>query len=419
MNRQGVLLILSWIFIFLFGCGETGIQNPGDQSTISFSLEVAPAESELGQRTIAQVNEVELIITGPDMERINKILSIQNRVASGSVELEKGNDRRFVVVGRQDDVVMFRGVKVQDIQDDEEEVRIDIPICGFDASPRSGTAPLEVSFFDQSEATGGIPLNQWYWLFGDDTESDLRNPVHTYYDPGQYTVVLGVANRDSSYHIVVYPDFITVEPGIQKTEIYYDDGSFEESDIYYGTESGVEFVVRFDAQWDPVQILAVEAFLKGTEEFDIDFYSGSFESDGEINYVEVAGRSSTAEWQSYDVSGEGIVVGSTFYVAIYFWDSSEFEGLYGPGVGLDTSSDDERSVAYNPANGATEPVFGHWGIRAHVQGEGGMQKELTPTAVYTGKEANILDRVVPGHREQNSGNDDRMTPVAPMKRLEF
>jgi PKD repeat protein len=60
----------------------------------------------------------------------------------------------------------------------------------FTASPRQGDPPLEVTFTDHST---GTPTS-WSWDFGDGMTSTERNPVHTYTEPGRYSVTLTVAN---------------------------------------------------------------------------------------------------------------------------------------------------------------------------------------------------------------------------------
>ncbi len=62
------------------------------------------------------------------------------------------------------------------------------PVAAFRAEPTSGTAPLEVAFFDQSAGA----IDSWYWEFGDGTTADTRNPGHKYLKPGQYTVTLTI-----------------------------------------------------------------------------------------------------------------------------------------------------------------------------------------------------------------------------------
>jgi PKD repeat protein len=66
-----------------------------------------------------------------------------------------------------------------------------LPVAGFAASTRSGTAPLVDEFFDQS-----YNANAWAWDFENDgiIDSTVQNPVHTYSTGGTYTVKLTATN---------------------------------------------------------------------------------------------------------------------------------------------------------------------------------------------------------------------------------
>ena len=64
------------------------------------------------------------------------------------------------------------------------------PVANFAASPRDGTAPLEVHFTDLST---GQPV-VWSWDFGDGMKSSEANPTHIYSSGGSYQVILTVAN---------------------------------------------------------------------------------------------------------------------------------------------------------------------------------------------------------------------------------
>ncbi len=68
------------------------------------------------------------------------------------------------------------------------------PVADFSASPTSGTAPLLVSFSDQS--TGSI--SSWSWNFGDGGSSTAQSPSHTYSTAGTYTVSLTVTGPGGS-----------------------------------------------------------------------------------------------------------------------------------------------------------------------------------------------------------------------------
>ncbi len=60
------------------------------------------------------------------------------------------------------------------------------PTAAFAADLTAGTAPLPVSFTD--ETTGVVTA--WSWDFGDGVTSTLANPTHTYTTPGTFTVAL-------------------------------------------------------------------------------------------------------------------------------------------------------------------------------------------------------------------------------------
>jgi uncharacterized protein (TIGR02145 family) len=68
------------------------------------------------------------------------------------------------------------------------------PVAAFMATPTTGTAPLNVSFTDQST---GNPTS-WLWDFGDGATSTLQNPTHTYNLPGSYDVQLTVTSINGS-----------------------------------------------------------------------------------------------------------------------------------------------------------------------------------------------------------------------------
>ncbi|MDR9817470.1 MAG: PKD domain-containing protein [Candidatus Methanoculleus thermohydrogenotrophicum] len=74
-------------------------------------------------------------------------------------------------------------------QDDPEP-----PIANFIANVTSGAVPLAVQFTDTSE---NGPTT-WEWDFGDGATSTEKNPVHTYTEPGTYTVTLTVTNKAGS-----------------------------------------------------------------------------------------------------------------------------------------------------------------------------------------------------------------------------
>jgi PKD repeat protein len=81
------------------------------------------------------------------------------------------------------------------------------PVANFLGDPTSGVAPLTVKFSDLSTETP----TSWNWSFGDDSleNATVRNPVHTYANPGTFTVFLNATNADGS-DTKVWTDYITV-----------------------------------------------------------------------------------------------------------------------------------------------------------------------------------------------------------------
>lgn len=83
------------------------------------------------------------------------------------------------------------------------------PSASFDASPRSGPAPLTVQFTDTST---GNPT-QWQWEFGDGYALTGKYPAHTYTVPGTYTVILTAYNEHGS-DTETKKAYITVGTGV-------------------------------------------------------------------------------------------------------------------------------------------------------------------------------------------------------------
>jgi PKD repeat protein len=84
-----------------------------------------------------------------------------------------------------------------------------VPVAAFKGEPLTGIAPLNVQFTDLSSGS----VDSYQWNFGDGSTSTLRNPLHTYSDPGIYTVTLTVTGG-SDVDTVEKPNYLTViSPG--------------------------------------------------------------------------------------------------------------------------------------------------------------------------------------------------------------
>ncbi len=80
-------------------------------------------------------------------------------------------------------------------------------VADFVASGTTGARPYTVQFTDTSQGL----LTNWQWDFGDGTTTTVRNPVHTFQNPGSYSVrltVLGFGETDT----MLATDYIQVTP---------------------------------------------------------------------------------------------------------------------------------------------------------------------------------------------------------------
>ena len=68
-----------------------------------------------------------------------------------------------------------------------------------------GTIPLTVHF-----TSSAISPASWYWDFGDGTTSREQNPIHTYANPGNYTVTLIVTDTNGNNSTRSFIDYIKV-----------------------------------------------------------------------------------------------------------------------------------------------------------------------------------------------------------------
>ena len=120
------------------------------------------------------------------------------------------------------------------------------PIAGFTFDAKEGCMPMTVSFTDTSTMTSG-----WLWYFGDGTTSNDQHPVHTYTEPGKFSVTLITTNTrgsDAEYKM----NIIDVHP---KPTVYFE-ASPETAylpnakvDLVNLTVNGVEYAWFIDGQF--------------------------------------------------------------------------------------------------------------------------------------------------------------------------
>lgn len=113
------------------------------------------------------------------------------------------------------------------------------PQAAFSADPTEGCETLEVTFTDLST---GSPTS-WLWDFGDGDTSTDQNPVHTYTEPGYYTVSLTATNM-AGENTTTSTELVHVcppaEPGIW---LDWDGDGFDRGDYDETTPRGMSWVI--------------------------------------------------------------------------------------------------------------------------------------------------------------------------------
>jgi PKD repeat protein len=122
----------------------------------------------------------------------------------------------FSAAGNYTVSILASNANGSDIQTREEYIKVRpaavphvLPVADFSGKPTSGDAPLTVAFADLSTNSP----TSWKWLFGDDSIENAteQDPVHTYSNPGNYTVSLNATNADGS-DTQTRTEYITVNP---------------------------------------------------------------------------------------------------------------------------------------------------------------------------------------------------------------
>jgi PKD repeat protein len=126
-----------------------------------------------------------------------------------------------------------------------------VPNAQFNFTPLG----LQVTFSDQS--TGAI--TSWAWDFGDGNTSSQQNPVHTYANPGQYTVCLTTDNNGctdiscTTLSVIVGMEGAVAIPGLQVSPNPYQG----ETQVRFGmTETAWVKLEAFDVQGKLIGVVA-------------------------------------------------------------------------------------------------------------------------------------------------------------------
>jgi len=111
------------------------------------------------------------------------------------------------------------------------------PDASFVGKPATGTPPLKVQFNDTSKP-GTSDIVSWYWEFGDGAVSAERNPSHTYYEAGTYTVSLTVTSVVSPASKTVSVGYVRVREATTMERIGTGGGTIQASGAQLAVPQG-------------------------------------------------------------------------------------------------------------------------------------------------------------------------------------
>ena len=413
MNRKNLLTFFTMVTLFGLSCSEDNLvqsDSGGAEVQIVFNFETNNAQ-QVGLSKSATINRVVVSVTGPGMSPVTDELTLNSAAttATGSLEVPKGNNRKFSVEGIDgNSITQFSGETTQDIVNDVESVSISVswtppdPVTLTISDVTSSTVTLnwtasaapDFSFYRVllSKSTNLSDLTD---QIGDDitvVNSTSMNIINLSPGTTYYTAVMTVDTElwfsgDLSFGTQnsLVKSFSTLS---QIVELSYDDNSFESGLV--GSEQNESLIVHFTSSSYPVKIVGMDLYIWGTQEFTtaiFDFATGNFLGGGTANGVDAANYT----WASYDLSAFNFIVTADFFAGIGYSGPQQTDGNWWPAVGLDETSSAGRSYDDSPLLGLfllDDIGFpGNLGIRVTVElsGAGAQTVVLTPESIAPSK----------------------------------
>ena len=183
---------------------QTAIYASGDTTCLPLDTPIPPVASFLANLTSGKTP---LTIQFTDTST-NTPTFWSWTFGDGSTSSEKNPDHTYSNPGTYTVALTATNAAGSDTETKADYITVTAPAppeANFSGTPRSGTAPLTVSFTDLSTNTP----TSWSWTFGDGSTSTEENPDHEYTSAGTYSVSLTVENSDGS-DIETKADYITV-----------------------------------------------------------------------------------------------------------------------------------------------------------------------------------------------------------------
>jgi PKD repeat protein len=222
------------------------------------------------------------------------------------------------------------------------------PVPSFiNTTPREGIAPLSVTF--NADASTSLPAvwATWRWTFGDGTFSSVKNPVHTYLAPGNYTVSLAATNLGGT-NVMTRVGYINVSSSPEtQTGVFRDPTGTWFMDT---TKTGVvNKTFQFGKSGDNPVV--------GDWNGDGMSNAGIFRPASGIWYLDTTNTGVVSSSFQFGKSGDNPVVGD------WNGDGMSNAGIFRPASGiwyLDTTNTGVISSSFQFGKSGDIPVVGDW-----------------------------------------------------------
>jgi|GEM_PF-1693738 len=178
--------------------------NPGPTSVLPITVGPPPAITADFSGTPTS-GETPLLVNFTDLST-GSVDSWTWGFGDGNTSIVQNPSNTYAGIGTYSVSLTVTNTNGSDTETKTDYITVTAPVITpeFTANVTSGDAPLIVTFSDQS-----IGSNiSWLWDFGDGNTSTNQSPVHTYSNPGTYTVSLTITDPYSS-QTEVKTDYIT------------------------------------------------------------------------------------------------------------------------------------------------------------------------------------------------------------------
>jgi len=238
----GCLLVVSLAILVIAGCSQK-VVNEDPAPSIALSMKVTePALIEL-------VSQFRLIVTGPDMDRIDTSLALQDGYLVGRIEVPAGDDRHFTALALDEtDRIIYRGDTVINVRAGttiELTMYLYPQVPLIKLSPRYQQVNINSPFFVdvkvyEIDSLYGITFRVYY-------EGLLVNPDSA--KPADTRWYLSDSiNTDSNFYEIY------VSAGDQVNPIVDDSGNATLARVYFTSGYGIEIATTTELIVEPTYL---------------------------------------------------------------------------------------------------------------------------------------------------------------------